>query len=1778
MTALGAVGSNRNNILWNSGVGTLDSGSDRQIKSDLSVRQLRWANDINRFIVNGEGGASIGDYFSGNTNQSVYIIFEGGTYVEIPSSNLASGGTGFAQFNVTDSAIRTLLNNLQTTSDLTVGIADAGSIGIPADSGTGTATVTAAAVVVVARPVYTAPSAQSVNEGAVYSLNLNSVFSGATRYSLRTGNEAYVGISGSTVSFTAPQVNTDTNINLLVRATNAGGDTDASIQVTIKQVAALPTWTAPSAQSVNEGTVYRIDLADQSTRATSYALQGTNARYVGISGSVVSFTAPDVTEDTTITINVRLTNADGHIDRSFTVLIRYVPEPLVATTLAIVSGNNQSAQVGNALANPLVVQVNDQNGDPLASVTVGFSTTGGTLSAPSSTTDANGRASVRLTLPNTAGSVTVTASVARLTNVLFTATATERLVATTLQIVSGNNQSAEVGSRLTNPLVVRVLDQNGNALSGVQITFAANPTDGELSITTRKTDALGRVSTIFTLGTMVGTYTITASVAGLTDVSFTATANAIPLVATVLQIVSGNNQSAEAGASLRDALVVRVLDQFGNPLSAVTVGFTATPAGGSFSQTTVTTNTTGEASTSFTLGTTDATYRITASVTGLAAVTFIASVAGPEGLLKLRARSRDGCFGDHTIEVFVFPRDAEPPTNPENSRFRFEVEGHAIPPNRISKGLSIQSSLDIVQVNRHTIGTCNVPINNFDGYFRSDIADNFWNTHGLNAYGYGNQIEIYIDYLVNDEWEAFLIFQGQITGLSAPLAAVSKLQCFSSINRYTRQELTARDIGIPKVAELTSTESQQDTPIQEGLYFPESEFLPLTVASDPRAYHHETELTLKEVRNNALGARDNTGFLSDSDLKTQGGVLEDPLLLKTFVGYQYRPVKSAIEALTKSQESPISVYARFDDVQEVGPHVSVRGSIAHNTETGRTVRFPTDWVYDPHNRQLFILLANAGRHVRDQLVVYRLSSDSYHVLTSFDADRACYKLASSDFNTFYILSTDAAETDGSDPAAVFSEAEARKLDGGGEILQYVSSENWTDVLVPPDTTPAPPQVGVHFHYGFASRAVAWQGNAPGRYAAFTPHQQYIYYRYATADAFGVARVNPTGNAIKVASATRDRYENHLNFAFCFDVEGGLYFAYVEGDVHGSFLNVDRVEGIETTRVVSIESTEAVIDKEGEALGIFLGVYEALVSDDFLYLVVPVGRGSRDIDLPARSVLYRYGLRTGVFEMLDVAELVHYGFAGLTAHTETGDAPDETAVYYAQAPLECYQFPADTDFLSDADAMAISEFRGGLKRVLPTGEVEDLGTTRFDADGAFRGLACAPIVFEEGLHLMVAQGGMRNVEEAGSVASQASGVLWCEFGRKLRFTLDRIPTTGTLDAALSQMAQQVNAAFGVNRNILHIENRTVIGATLERLISEDATQLQIRNLNRRDLPKSGHLLINDEILGYSNVIEHTLTGLARGVVGTTAATHLETAEIVFLDGVLGKNDIVSKDIFWKLDTAHLYNVIKDENELVRIHDAFSVFDEKPLTVNMDLDSLRIPWAAFIAGNYLHRFQQLRFLLEFDTRAWHNVNLGDVVGFFYDAMLPAIAMQVMSITERFTTMQLTCREASADIRAFLDTVVKDSEETFRIVDANNVSVLADNQGNHAIFGGVETEITPIPMRFVDEVEDLILTQFEAFGPIKLPEAVNGNGGYTYSIRDIPDGTHFNAHSREYFGTPTTPQAATGFTYTATDLRGIKHSVQKNITVNPATRTPDRVVDVNGNPVLVDSTGNVAIFYGS
>ena len=92
-----------------------------------------------------------------------------------------------------------------------------------------------------------------------------------------------------------------------------------------------------------------------------------------------------------------------------------------ADALEKVSGDNQSGTPGNALANPFVVEVQDEDGEPLAGHSVTFSVTagGGSLSATSATADEDGLAETTLTLGSAPGINSVQASVSGVDPVTF---------------------------------------------------------------------------------------------------------------------------------------------------------------------------------------------------------------------------------------------------------------------------------------------------------------------------------------------------------------------------------------------------------------------------------------------------------------------------------------------------------------------------------------------------------------------------------------------------------------------------------------------------------------------------------------------------------------------------------------------------------------------------------------------------------------------------------------------------------------------------------------------------------------------------------------------------------------------------------------------------------------------------------------------------------------------------------------------------------------------------------------------------------------------------------------------------------------------------------------------------------------------------------------------------------------------------------------------------------------------------------------------------------------
>ena len=87
-------------------------------------------------------------------------------------------------------------------------------------------------------------------------------------------------------------------------------------------------------------------------------------------------------------------------------------EPKTTVMLSKVSGDSQGALAGQALAQPLVVQVNALGGGTVSGDTVTFAVAsgGGSLGTPSVVTNGSGQAQTTWTLSATVGNQSVTAT------------------------------------------------------------------------------------------------------------------------------------------------------------------------------------------------------------------------------------------------------------------------------------------------------------------------------------------------------------------------------------------------------------------------------------------------------------------------------------------------------------------------------------------------------------------------------------------------------------------------------------------------------------------------------------------------------------------------------------------------------------------------------------------------------------------------------------------------------------------------------------------------------------------------------------------------------------------------------------------------------------------------------------------------------------------------------------------------------------------------------------------------------------------------------------------------------------------------------------------------------------------------------------------------------------------------------------------------------------------------------------------------------------------------
>jgi adhesin/invasin len=294
----------------------------------------------------------------------------------------------------------------------------------------------------------------------------------------------------------------------------------------------------------------------------------------------------------------------------------------VTKTLAVNGGNNQTGVGGATLPTALTVLATN-NGIAVAGVNVSFTDgAGGTFSPNPAVSDSSGIASTSYTLPATAGTYTVTASSTGYTSATFTETATTSVAVTQLQLVSGGKQTGTVGTTLPNPIVIKAKDSTGAIVVGASISFT-DGVGGTFSPNPAITGSNGNASTSYTLPTKAQTLVVTASDG---SVKVTASEAAVAGPATAIAIVSGNNQSGNPNTLLPSMLIVSVTDKYGNAVSGFTVTFSDNGAGGTFSTTTPITNNFGQASVTYTTGSTAGTVTISAGSTLTGSVNFTETV------------------------------------------------------------------------------------------------------------------------------------------------------------------------------------------------------------------------------------------------------------------------------------------------------------------------------------------------------------------------------------------------------------------------------------------------------------------------------------------------------------------------------------------------------------------------------------------------------------------------------------------------------------------------------------------------------------------------------------------------------------------------------------------------------------------------------------------------------------------------------------------------------------------------------------------------------------------------------------------------------------------------------------------------------------------------------------------------------------------------------------------------------------------------------------------------
>lgn len=365
-----------------------------------------------------------------------------------------------------------------------------------------------------------------------------------------------------------------------------------------------------------------------------------------------------------------------------------------AANIAAKSVPAESSLIGSAAAPLPSVVVTNNGGKGVGGVPVTFTVTAGngTVTSTSVKTDKQGIAAVGWTYGMVEGDNILNATLGSLDPVQFKVHTTGGGPKSMTK--QNDGQSAAVGEALAVPVSVIVLNGGGHPVTGASVKFTAlggSTLAGGATTATVSSDADGRATTPWIMGTVPGAYAMTAEVSGVPTQTLGATAVAGPAYAVEK---SGDAQVGTVDTYLPSSIGLTVRDRFQNPVAGVALTYSPQNGGSVPAGTALLTDASGQASTQWKLPTVagNATLSFTAgSLSG--SFTATANAGAPAKLEKMASSdNQTGNAGQALPQAMsVTVRDAYDNAL-SNVSVTFTPAGGSVNPPTVATDLSGQAN------------------------------------------------------------------------------------------------------------------------------------------------------------------------------------------------------------------------------------------------------------------------------------------------------------------------------------------------------------------------------------------------------------------------------------------------------------------------------------------------------------------------------------------------------------------------------------------------------------------------------------------------------------------------------------------------------------------------------------------------------------------------------------------------------------------------------------------------------------------------------------------------------------------------------------------------------------------------------------------------------------------------------------------------------------------------------------------------------------------------------